>query len=294
MIPHNSVITEHEVLEIRALIEQRSGIRFDGARQGLLSAGIREHVAARRLSQGADLVRNIRHSSSEFEALLERVLVHESSFFRYPDAFDALEKRVLPDLHMKKFWENPRSLRIWSAGCATGEEPYSIAITIADSLEISDCWNVSILAADISRQALQHAERGVYPLARLAALAPRQVETCFNRVGDQYMVKPRIRNLVSFVSMNLADAAYPGRFDCIFCMNVLGYFSEDRQAKLMRRFHDHLEPGGFLFLADGETITDAPVRFQCLTHGNARICQKPLGPASKLSESVHRQRRAQA
>ena len=94
--------------------------------------------------------------------LLERLLTQETSFFRYPHVFDALEKKILPELHVKKFWENPRTLRLWCAGCSTGEEAYSIAITLADSLDFAEAWNIHILASDISRKALQHAERGVY------------------------------------------------------------------------------------------------------------------------------------
>ena len=83
--------------------------------------------------------------------MLERLLTQETTFFRYPAVYEAFEKRVLPELHIKKFWKNPRTLRIWSAGCSTGEEPYSIAITIADSLSFADSWNVEILATDVGR-----------------------------------------------------------------------------------------------------------------------------------------------
>src|SRR6185312_10162804 len=85
-----------------------------------------------------------------------------TAFFRYPSVFDALEKKVLPELQTRKFWENPRSLRIWSAGCSTGEEAYSIAMSVADAIEFADAWKVHLLATDISRQALEYAEKGVY------------------------------------------------------------------------------------------------------------------------------------
>src|SRR5262249_40870908 len=120
----------------------------------------REHVEARKLAHGTDLLRLIKSSNVEYDSLLQRLLTQETSFFRYPAAFEALEKKVLPELHMKKFWESPRSLRIWSAGCATGEEAFSIAMTVADALEFADAWNIHILATDVSRQALDHAEHG--------------------------------------------------------------------------------------------------------------------------------------
>src|SRR5438552_4537608 len=138
-------LTEHELSEIRALMEQRSGILFDDSRERFFSQRVREHMAAKHLFHGADLLRLMRSSNVEYDTLVERLLTQETSFFRYPSIYHALEKKVLPEMRMKKFWENPRSLRIWSAGCATGEEPYSIAMTICDSIESSDAWNINIM-----------------------------------------------------------------------------------------------------------------------------------------------------
>src|SRR5689334_18632099 len=152
-------LSEHELTEIRGLIESRSGILFDVSRERFFSTRIREHAEARRLAHGTDLLRLITSSNVEYDSLLQRLLTQETSFFRYPGIFEALEKKVLPDLHMKKFWESPRSLRVWSAGCSTGEEAYSIAMTVADTIEFADAWSIHILATDVSRQALDHAEQ---------------------------------------------------------------------------------------------------------------------------------------
>ncbi len=272
----SAAVTSHELSEIRSLIEGRSGILLDGSRDRFFVTRVQEHVEEKRLAHGSDLLRLIRSSNVEYDALLGRLLTQETSFFRYPDVFDAFQKRVLPEMHMKKFWENPRRLRIWSAGCSTGEEPYTIAMAIADTLEFMDAWEIHLLATDISRSALDHAERGVYARSAINRLSPKQIETHFARVGDQVMVKPRIRNLVSFAPMNLAQPVYVGRFDCIFCMNVMIYFSEERRNALVQRFHDYLEPGGYLFLGHAETAANAPVKFKTITHGDSRIYQKPL------------------
>jgi chemotaxis protein methyltransferase CheR len=272
------VVTGHELSEIRALIEARSGILFDGSRDRFFLTRVQEHVDEKRLAHGSDLLRIIRASNVEYDALLSRLLTQETSFFRYPDVFEAFQKRVLPEMHMKKFWENPRRLRIWSAGCSTGEEPYSIAMAIADTLEFMDAWEIQLLATDISRSALQHAERGVYTRGAVERMSPKQIDAYFARTGDQYMVKPRVRNLISFAPMNLAQPVYVGRFDCIFCMNVMIYFSEERRNALVQRFHDYLEPGGYLFLGHAETAANAPVKFKTITHGDSRIYQKPLDP----------------
>ncbi|MCU1255088.1 MAG: chemotaxis protein methyltransferase CheR, partial [Candidatus Angelobacter sp.] len=216
-------VSEHELSEIRGLIETRSGILFDDSRERFFSTRVVEHVESRKLTHGTDLIRLIKNSNVEYDSLLQRLLTQETSFFRYPSLFEALEKKVLPDLHMKKFWESPRSLRIWSAGCATGEEAYSIAMTVADAIEFADAWNIHILATDVSRDALEHADHGLYEPRDLETVSPRQREQYFSHAGDHYLVRPRIRNLVTFAPMNLAQVVYMGKFDCIFCMNVLIY-----------------------------------------------------------------------
>src|SRR5215510_2592678 len=155
------------------LIEERTSIRFDESRERFLSARVREHMARKGCARGTDLLRTIRKGNYEFQELLESLLTQETSFFRYPGVFEAFEKRVLPELHIKKFWKNPRSLRIWSAGCSTGEEPYSIAITVSDALSFSDAWSVEILATDIGRQALATAERGVYSGRSLGSVSEK-------------------------------------------------------------------------------------------------------------------------
>jgi chemotaxis protein methyltransferase CheR len=268
-------LTEHELNEIRGLIESRSGILFDDSRERFFSTRVREHLEARKLSHGTDLIRLIQNSNVEYDSLLQRLLTQETAFFRYPSVFDALEKKVLPELQMRKFWENPRSLRIWSAGCATGEEAYSIAMTVADVLEFTEAWNVHLLATDISRQALQWAEKGFYDAREMEPVSPERRELYFSRAGNHYIVKPQLRNMVTFAPMNLAQVVYMGKFDCIFCMNVLIYFSEERQAQLVQRFFDYLEPGGYLFLGHAESISRSEVKFETHIHRDAQIYQKP-------------------
>jgi len=268
-------LSEHELSEIRMLIEERTGIHFDESRERFFSTRVREHLRAKKCSRGTELLRLIRKSNVEYEALLERLLTQETSFFRYPAVYETLEKRVLPELHTKKFWSNPRTLRVWSAGCSTGEEPYSIAITIADALSFADAWNVEILATDVGRQALKHAEHGVYSGRSLASVSEAQLSAHFTRAEDRYQVKPRIKKMVTFAQMNLASAVYVGRMDIIFCMNVLIYFTEERRRHLVQRFYDTLEPGGYLFLGHSESISKMPVKFQAIVLNDCILYRKP-------------------
>jgi chemotaxis protein methyltransferase CheR len=279
-------LSEHELSEIRMLIEERTGIRFDESRERFFSTRVREHLRVKGLERGTELLRAIRKSNLEYESLLERLLTQETSFFRYPAVYETFEKRVLPELHVKKFWKNPRTLRIWSAGCSTGEEPYSVAITIADSLSFSDSWNVEILATDIGRQALKYADRAVYAGRSIAAVSEKQLAAHFSLIDGGYQVRPRLRKMVTFAQMNLSSAVYVGRMDLIFCMNVLIYFSEERRRALVQRFYDTLEPGGYLFLGHSESISKMSVKFQAIVLNDCILYRKPTAEELQKPELV--------
>lgn len=281
-----SGLSEHELSEIRMLIEERTGIHFDESRERFFSARVREHLAAKGYTRGTDLLRAIRKTNVEYEAFLERLLTQETSFFRYPAVYHAFEKRVLPELHTKKFWKNPRTLRAWSAGCSTGEEPYSVAITIADALSFADAWNVEILATDVGRQALRHAERAVYSGRSIGSVSEKQLADHFTKVANGHQVKPRLRKMITFAQMNLASAVYVGRMDLIFCMNVLIYFSEERRRTLVQRFYDTLEPGGYLFLGHSESISKMPVKFQAIVLNDCILYRKPTPEELQKPELV--------
>src|SRR3974390_628935 len=279
-------LSEHELSEIRMLIEERTGIHFDDSRERFFSTRVREHMHAKGFGRGIELLRAIRKSNVEYETLLEKLLTQETTFFRYPAVFEAFEKRVLPELHARKFWNNPRTLRVWSAGCSTGEEPYSIAITILDALSLAEAWDIEILATDIGRQALKHAERGAYSGRRLSSANERQLAAHFSGANSSHQVKPRIRKIVNFVQMNLASPVYVGKMDLIFCMNVLIYFSEERRRAVVQRFYDALEPGGYLFLGHSESISKMPVKFQAIVLGDCIMYRKPTAEELQKPELV--------
>jgi len=279
-------LNEHELSEIRMLIEERTSIRFDESRERFFSARVREHMTRTGHARGIDLLRAIKKTNFDFQQLLESLLTQETSFFRYPSVFEAFEKRVLPELHIRKFWRNPRSLRIWSAGCSTGEEPYSIAISIADAISFSEAWDVEILATDIGRNALVAADRGVYSGRSLASISERQHATHFQPVEGGQQVRQRLRKMVNFVQMNLANSVYVGKMDVIFCMNVLIYFSEERRRELVQHFYSVLEPGGYLFLGHSESISKMPVKFQAIVLNDCILYRKPTAEEVQKAELV--------
>jgi len=281
MIETSEPINALQLDDLRELIESRSGVLFDVSRERFFIGHIRDHLAERNW-RGTDLLRAVRASNAEYESLLERLLTQETSFYRYPAVFQALQKRVLPEVQERKFWANPRSLRIWSAGCSTGEEPYSIAISVVDGLAFPDAWDIEILATDISMRALKRAEEGVYTARCLENLSPQQIDAYFFNTQRGYSVKPRIRRMISFAPMNLAQSVYVGKLDCIFCMNVLMYFSEERRNSLIHRFYDYLEAGGYLLLGHAESISNAPTRFVPVVVGDCRLYQKPVTESSRI------------
>jgi len=272
----NPVLTGHEVRELQLLIEQRSGVVFDQSRERFLTSRVVEHMHRKRLSFGMELLRLVRNSNVEYDTMLERLLTQETSFLRYPGLFSAFRQHVLPQLQERKFWDKEAALRIWSAGCASGEEPYSIALTICEASDSGSALPASITATDISREALERADRGVYNQRVLDNLSPLQIATYFTRTADGFKVKPGLREMVKFAPLNLAEPLYLGRFDCIFCMNVLIYFGEELRNRLIQRFFEYLEPGGYLFLGHAESVANAPVKFNQQIMNGTRLLQKPL------------------
>jgi chemotaxis protein methyltransferase CheR len=240
----------------------------------------------KRHARGTDLLRSIKKTTFDFQELLESLLTQETSFFRYPSVFEAFEKRILPELHIRKFWKNPRSLRIWSAGCSTGEEPYSIAITVSDAISFSEAWNVEILATDIGRQALAIAERGIYSGRSIGSVSEKHLATHFQPVEGGQQVRSRLRKMVNFVQMNLTNSVYVGKMDVIFCMNVLIYFSEERRRELVQHFYSVLEPGGYLFLGHSESISKMPVKFQAIVLNDCILYRKPTAEEVQKAELV--------
>lgn len=286
MRPHTATaakLTDSDLDGIRTLIEQRSAILFDSSRERFFSVRVREYIEEQNAGSGAELLQRVRSSIAEYDALLERLLTQETSFFRYPAFFEALEKKILPSIQKQRAGDANRALRFWSAGCSTGEEPYSIAICLSEALKSSAAWDAEIIATDVSRRALQQAERGTYPERSLQGLPAAYTETYFSALKHGFQAKQRIRKMISFAQMNLAEPTYVGKIDCIFCMNVLMYFSRSRRLEILRHFYDTLEPGGYFLLGHAETLADAPLPFEPIICGDCRIYRKPAAVMNRAS-----------
>jgi chemotaxis methyl-accepting protein methylase len=282
--PPTNLVLEHELSELRLLMERQGGALLD-CPQHDLSTKVAEYLQSRRLKSVADLLGRLQVSDTECENLLAHLVDGETALFRHPGAFAVFQQQVLPRLHQRKTEANPQSLRIWSAGCSTGEEAYSIGVSVCEAMDGNGAaWSIHILATDIRQSALTFAERGLYPQPALAGLTRQQLQAFFAKVGQHYLAKPRLRNLITFAQMNLARPVYLGRFDCIFCMDVLPHFSSAQRMALVQRLHLYLEPGGYLLLGDGEKLHTADASFQSETHKNFTLYRKPLAAAARAGK----------
>jgi chemotaxis methyl-accepting protein methylase len=237
--------------ELRRLLERRTGMCLEEDR---LAACIAEYAAARRCDT-AELLSLARSSAPEFESLLESVLRQEDSFFALPEITETVENQILPELRMRKFWESPRSLQIWCASCGAGDEAYSLAMAACRALDLAEDWRIQVLATEVSHRQLEHAARGVYPASQLERVAPADLARFFIPIGDHFMVRPKLRDMVSFVHRSLSQADYVGLFDVIVCSRSLGHYSPEMRAAIIRRFRDSLNPGGYLLLSQAGAIS---------------------------------------
>lgn len=194
----------------------------------------------------------LRQATREWDILVEHITINETYFFREEGHLNELRDSII------NLYKNSQGLKIWSAACSTGEEPYSIGMTMADCGKLP-LESINIMASDINRKVLGIAEKGWYHKNSLCfrRTTPEQLEKFFDKEGDGYEVKSHIKDLVEYRQINLLDekqVELVGEVDMIFCRNVLIYFDSATVKKILTRFYSLLKPGGFLFLGHAETI----------------------------------------
>ena len=201
------------------------------------------------------------HSAQEFTEFINAVTTNLTSFFRENHHFEYLSQTLLPDL--LKINRVPRQIRVWSAGCSTGEEPYSIAMTLLEN--VPEGWDIKILATDLDTNVLNTAKEGVYPIDRVGNIDAQRLQRWFQKgVGEQQnkvRVKAELHKIIHFNQLNLMqDWPMRGPFDVIFCRNVLIYFDRETKARLAQRYAGLLKEKGHLFIGHSESLhqTDAP------------------------------------
>lgn len=267
----------------RDLLLQRSGLHFSASNQRLLERGLLHRMQALQMTSPGkyrDYLARSADNQDELNKLLGLLTVGETCFFRYRTHREAMARSVLPALLEQG--AATRRLRIWSAGCSTGEEPYSLAMILLEHCPQLLDWDVQILATDINKRALRQAREGIYRSRALRQTDERLLERYFRKVGDHFVLDQRVRSLVRFSYLNLQADPYPHAengtrdLDLIFCRNVLIYFQAETIRQIIGRFSNCLRPQGYLFLGHAETLQGISDRFQRLHQHGAFFYQRKL------------------
>lgn len=272
-----------EFRQFRDLIHRHSGIYLEESKLDSLRISLVTRATRLGYNSFGEYYSALERDDREFNELLNLVTINETSFFRFPAQFDALRDRVLPEIMASKPAGN-RDLRIWSAGCSTGEEPYSLSMLLNDMALGASGWNPQVLGTDVSTKALGRARAGVYGRRAMTNVAPDVIDRHFDvtPTGD-YRVNDRVRSLVDFGYQNLIKEPYPlsvmGNWDVIFCRNVTIYFRIESTRRVVRNFYDSLNDGGYLFIGHSETLTSISDDFEAVEIGGVFLYHKPAAKA---------------
>jgi chemotaxis protein methyltransferase CheR len=248
-------LSAQDALELQLLKEQiRRDVGFycDGYKEHCLRRRIAVRMRARGLHSYAEYAQLLLKDAHEYQKLHDAVTINVSKFYRNPDVWNALDQHVLPQLFARNGVVN-----LWSAGCAGGEEPYTIAMLLrehaARSIGYCDVKRFEVLGTDIDRQSLENAERGEYGPFAFTDI-PSDVRHAWFDAPDYTRIKPEIRKAVRFENMDLITSDFDAAHDVIFCRNVVIYFERAIQEMLFEKFYEALTPGGFLILGKVETL----------------------------------------
>ncbi|CAH1214917.1 Chemotaxis protein methyltransferase [Paenibacillus plantiphilus] len=258
-------ITDHEFKKLSALVKSNYGIKLGDEKRSLVVGRLHNvllHKNFDNFTEYYDYV--VTDTTGEaLTTLVEKLTTNHTYFMREIAHFNFFRDHVLP--HIKET-ERSKDLRIWSAGCSTGEEPYTLAMIIADWVGFNqDGWETRILATDISSKVLEAAKRGEYQLEQLASIPAPWRKKYLRKVNEERgMFIEQIRNEVIFRLFNLMEPVFPfkRKFHAIFCRNVMIYFDAATRKALINRFYEIMEPGGYLFLGHSESLSRHESNYQ--------------------------------
>lgn len=255
-------LDRNQFREISRIIYQQCGISLKSGKEALVRARLMKRLRALQIPSVKEYMALISSEKgrTEIETLVDVMTTNKTSFFRESAHFDYLAEEILPGL-------DQRRLRFWSAACSSGEEPYTLAMVLREAIPSIDQKDVLILSTDISTEMLETARAGIYPHDRMAGIPRPLVQKYFERNASStehsYRAGPGLRKLTRLAPLNLMQAwPMKGPFNVIFCRNVMIYFDRPTQQRLVNRFWDLLEPGGFLFVGHSEGLSGIRHEFQ--------------------------------
>jgi chemotaxis protein methyltransferase CheR len=266
--PERVVLSDGEFAQLRSLLARLAGLVFDESRRDSIAFCIAERLRATRTPDVASYL-PLLSSAAERQELLNEVTIQETHFFRNPPQIRALRKHVVPEL-LRTAETTGRRVRIWSAGCSTGEEAYTVAMLLRELLPTTAGWDVKVVATDVSERALAAARSGRYGPRAVQMASPDDLARFFVHEGSQWVVRPEVRELVEFRHHNLVTEPVPFDvpLDLVLCRNVTIYFSRQTTRDLMKRLHTGLRNGGYLFLGHSETLWQVSEDFRLVPLGS--------------------------
>jgi chemotaxis protein methyltransferase CheR len=288
------ILTDAELRLLQALVYQECGMHFDERRTHFLQDRLLRRLKECRVDSFYGYYRLLisQEGKGELAKLLENLTVNETSFFRHKAQLDLFQKFVLEELLKQKQTRREYSVRVWSAGCSTGQEAYTLAMLIADGLAyyylrnslpvelplpkplVAPPWRVEVLASDISYSVLRAGQEGSYGETQMASVDYSFRLRYFDKLGDRYAVKKTLKDLVHFDFHNLKTEYLPQRNDVIFCRNVMMYFDEAEQKRLVEKFYRCLNPGGYLFVGHAESLLGLTDKFQMIHRNSGTAYQR--------------------
>ncbi|WP_232824636.1 CheR family methyltransferase [Algibacillus agarilyticus] len=260
-------MTDQNFINIRDQVYKSAGIVLGDHKREMVYSRLTRRIRALKLEDFTEYLHYLdSHKDEEFSHFINAITTNLTSFFRESHHFDFLTRQVIPEL--KKIHAVDKRVRFWSAGCSTGEEPYSIAMTLAKDLMLPG-WDVKILATDLDSNVLAKAAKGIYSDSNVETI-PDQIKSNWfvrNQAGDSFKIKDIAQKNIHFKRLNLLEKwPMKGPFDVIFCRNVVIYFDQPTKDELFQRYASLLRPGGYLFLGHSESMQRGVQEFEPLGH----------------------------
>lgn len=280
-------MSDEEFRLLRDFVYQHCGLHFTADSKYLLEKRLGKRLNQHQLKTFKDYYYLLRYSPNKEQELTEVVdalTTNETYFFREDFQLKTFTQEILPELKMRKEASGEKRLRIWSAGCSTGEEPYTIAMLLLEIPYLQD-WQIDIIGTDISQKVLQVARKGVYGSASFRSTNSDYVQRYFSEVEGKHRIADKVKNLVTISHLNLFDAprvSLLGKMDVIFCRNVIIYFDPVGKKKVVDSFYQRLHPEGFLLLGHSESLMNITNAFALRHFTHDMVYQRPTSPGGGL------------
>jgi chemotaxis protein methyltransferase CheR len=274
-------ISDAEFVQLRDFIYAQCGIYVADNRKYLLENRLANRLKLLNLKSFGEYYHYLQYDSNkktELTKLFEVITTNETSFYRNPPQLKVFQENILSEVIAELKKKGDKRLRIWSAGCSTGEEPYTIAIIVAEVLkgELAG-WDVRITASDLSERVLEAARKGVYNEYTLRTTPKEIVTRYFDKDGENFRVKPELKRLISFGQLNLSDRVGLKRVErsqIVFCRNVIIYFDDEMKRKVIGAYYDNLLAGGYLLIGHSESLHNITRSFKPIHYPGAIMYKK--------------------